>query len=127
MISNTKEGYISLWRTLRETYEDFSSHRKRFCVRRLLQHWHSLGLLPCEGGVDDFIWEVCLRTERGGYDDLPDPHLYPRPHRELLRAIAVESLGIRKADVDLEALDSAYSIAFPESTPLNINKKRRKI
>jgi len=26
--------------------------------------------------------------------------------------------------VDLKALDSAYSIVFPNSTPINVNKKK---
>ena len=33
-------------------------------------------------------------------------------------------IGMRK--VDLHALDRAYSIAFPQATPINVNKKRSK-
>jgi hypothetical protein len=33
-------------------------------------------------------------------------------------------LGIGPRKADLEALDSAYSIAFPTSTPLNVSKKK---
>ena len=50
--------------------------------------------------------------------------LYPRKHRELLRAIVAVRLGISYYKVDLKALDSAYSIAFPNSTPINVNKKK---
>ena len=32
--------------------------------------------------------------------------------------------GISFYKVDLKALDKAYSIAFPESTPINVNKKK---
>ena len=32
-------------------------------------------------------------------------------------------IGVRK--VNLKALDKAYSIAFPNSTPMNVNKKKR--
>ena len=35
------------------------------------------------------------------------------------------SLGISFYKVDLKALDAAYSIAFPNSTPINVNKKRK--
>jgi hypothetical protein len=35
-------------------------------------------------------------------------------------------LGIGMRKVDLKALDRAYSAAFPHSTPLNVNKKKRK-
>lgn len=57
---------------------------------------------------------------------LPPPPLYPRKHRELLRAIVSVKLGISYYKVNLKALDSAYSIAFPKSTPINVNKKPRK-
>lgn len=60
-----------------------------------------------------------------GGDILPPPRLYPRKHRELLRAIVAVSLGISFYRVDLKALDSAYSLAFPGSTPINVNKKKR--
>ena len=43
---------------------------------------------------------------------------------ELLRAIVAVSLGLSMRKVDLKALDAAYSVAFPNSTPLNINKKK---
>lgn len=44
-------------------------------------------------------------------------------HRELLRAIVSVQLGISYWKVNLKALDKAYSIAFPNSTPINVNKK----
>jgi len=43
----------------------------------------------------------------------------------LLRAIVAVRLGIGMRKVDLKALDAAYSIAFPKSTPINVNKKKR--
>ena len=57
---------------------------------------------------------------------LQAPSLYPRKHRELLRAIVSIKTGISFYKVDLKALDAAYSIAFPNSTPINVNKKKRK-
>ena len=36
-------------------------------------------------------------------------------------------LGISYYKVNLKALDAAYSIAFPQSTPINVNKKKRKV
>jgi hypothetical protein len=59
-----------------------------------------------------------------GYDALPPPKLYPRKHREFLRALVSVTLDIGLRKVNLRALDRAYSIAFPHSTPLNVNKKR---
>ena len=60
-----------------------------------------------------------------GWNELPKPRFYPRPHRELLRAIVAVSTGISFYKIDLKALDSAYSQAFPRSTPLNVSKKRK--
>ena len=49
-----------------------------------------------------------------------------RKHRELLRAIVAVRLGISfYKKVNLKALDAAYSIAFPKSTPINVNKKKK--
>ena len=58
-------------------------------------------------------------------DVLPPPKLYPRKHRELLRALVAVRSGIGTRKVHLSDLDSAYSMAFPMSTPLNVNKKKR--
>ena len=33
--------------------------------------------------------------------------------------------GISFYKINLKALDAAYSIAFPKSTPLNVNKKKK--
>ena len=74
---------------------------------------------------DDFIWEVCRLCEQEGWNELPAPSLYPRKHRELLRAIVAVKTGISFWKINLRALDKAYSIAFPNSTPINVNKKKR--
>jgi hypothetical protein len=57
---------------------------------------------------------------------LPPPALHPRASREFLRALVAVKLGIGLRKVKLKALDRAYSAAFPRSTPLNVNKKKRK-
>ena len=56
---------------------------------------------------------------------MPLPSLYPRKHRELLRAVVAVKTGISYYKIDLKALDASYSIAFPNSTPINVNKKKR--
>lgn len=50
--------------------------------------------------------------------------LCPRQHRELLRAIVSVRLGISFYRINLQALDAAYTQAFPKSTPINVNKKK---
>jgi hypothetical protein len=124
-IDNNKECFVQLWRRLERTRQMLGGQYKRFCIRNVLKVW--FGPLA----TDDFIWEVCHHTIVDdewacGNDMLKPPSLYPRKHREFLRAIVAVSLGISLRKVDLKALDAAYSEVFPNSTPLNINKKRRK-
>ena len=123
-IQNTQDCFVRLWQMLERTRRFLRTERKRFCIRRVLQLWF-------EGeATDDIIWEVCrLAAVDGepqeGWNELPLPSLYPRKHRELLRAIVAVKTGISFYKIDLKALDSAYSIVFPNSTPININKKKR--
>lgn len=125
IIENNKECFVQLWRRLERTRQMLGGQYKRFCIRNVLNVW--FGPLA----TDDFIWEVCHHTIVDdewacGNDMLKPPSLYPRKHREFLRAIVAVSLGISLRKVDLKALDAAYSEVFPNSTPLNINKKKRK-
>ena len=124
-IENNQECFVQLWRRLERTRQMLGGQYKRFCIRNVLKSW--FGVLA----TDDFIWEVCHHTIVDdewacGNDMLKPPSLYPRKHREFLRAIVAVSLGISLRKVDLKALDAAYSEVFPNSTPLNINKKKRK-
>ena len=118
-IQNTQECFVQLWLRLERTRRLLGGQYKRFCIRRVLKTWFGFE------ATDDFIWEVCSRCGQEGWNELPLPSLYPRKHRELLRAIVSVKLGISYYKIDLKALDSAYSIAFPKSTPLNVNKKRK--
>ena len=124
-IDNNKECFAQLWLLLERTRQMLGGQYKRFCIRNVLKAWFGVQ------ATDDFIWEVCHNTVVNdepvcGNDTLPPPSLYPRKHREFLRAIVAVSLGISLRKVDLKALDAAYSEVFPNSTPLNINKKKRK-
>ena len=118
-IENTQECFVQLWLRLERTRRLLGGQYKRFCIRRVLKTWFGFE------ANDNFIWEVCNRSGQAGWDELPLPSLYPRKHRELLRAIVSVKTGISYYKVDLKALDSAYSIAFPNSTPINVNKKKR--
>ena len=117
-IENTQECFVQLWLRLERTRQLLYRQCRRFCIRRVLKSW-----FPAEAS-DDFIWEVCSRSGQEGWNELPLPSLYPRKHRELLRALVSLKTGISYYKVDLKALDTAYSIAFPNSTPLNVNKKK---
>jgi hypothetical protein len=122
-IENTQECFVQLWLQLERTRRLLAGQYKRFCIRHILKSWFGTQ------ANDDFIWEVCQRTiiddeSVCGYDALPPPSLCPRVHRELLRAIVSVCLDIGLRKVNLKALDSAYSIAFPNSTPIHVNKKK---
>jgi hypothetical protein len=123
-IKNSQDCFVQLWRMLERTRRLLGGQYKRFCIRRVLKLWFGIE------ANDDFIWEVChLAAVDGepqeGWNELPLPSLYPRKHRELLRAIVAVKTGISFYKIDLKALDRAYSIAFPHSTPINVNKKKK--
>ena len=126
-IQNNKECFVALWLQLERTRQLFGMQYKRFCIRRVLRSW-----MPTEA-TDDFVWEVCrLATcdeanPVGGYDELPPPTLHPRKSREFLRALVAVKLGIGMRKVDVKALDEAYSIVFPHSTKINVNKKKKAV
>ena len=123
-IQNNKACFVQLWLRLERTRQVLAGQCKRFCIRNVLKVWFGVQ------ATDDFIWEVCHNTIVDdewacGNDMLRPPSLYPRKHREFLRAIVAVCLGISLRKVDLKALDAAYSEAFPNSTPINVNKKKR--
>ena len=114
-IENNKECFVQLWLMLERTRRLLRGQYKRFCIRRVLKLW--FGPLA----TDDFIWEVCHECDQCGWDELPLPKFYPHKHRDFLKALITIKVGKPK----LSVLDAAYSIAFPHSTPLNINKKKK--
>ena len=126
-IQNNQVCFVLLWRRLERTRRLLERQYKRFCIRRVLKLWFGFE------ATDDFIWEVCHRVSLVidddnpvcGNDVLQIPSLYPRTHRELLRAVVSVRLGISMRKVDLKALDAAYTVVFPNSTPINVNKKKR--
>ena len=118
-INNNQDCFVQLWRRLERTRRLLGGQYKRLCIRSVLKSW-----FPAEAN-DNFIWEVCHRCEQEGWNELPLPSLYPRKHRELLRAIVAVRLGISFYKINLKAIDAAYSIAFPNSTAINVNKKKR--
>ena len=119
-IQNTQECFVQLWLRLERTRQLLRGQCRRFCIRRVLRSWF--------GGEanDNFIWKVCRLCDQEGWNELPLPSLYPRKHRELLRAIVAVKTSISFYRINLRALDKAYSIAFPKSTPINVKKKKKR-
>jgi hypothetical protein len=118
-VENNKECFVQLWLRLERTRRLLGGQYKRYCIRNVLKSWFGYE------ANDDCIWKVCHLCEQEGWNELPPPSLYPRQHRELLRAIVAVRLNISFWKVNLKALDKAYSIAFPESTPINVSKKKK--
>lgn len=118
-IENTEECFVQLWRLIRRSRRVMRLNCKHFCIRRILQLWF-------DGQANnEFIWQVCNMCGQCGWDRLPSPSLYPRQHREFLRAVVAVRLGISYYQVNLRAIDRAYSKVFINSTPINVNKKKR--
>ena len=120
-VENNQECFVVLWRKLERTRRLLGGQCKRYCIRNVLKAWF--------GGeaTDDFIWEVCRLCEQEGWNELPIPSLYPLKPRELLRAIVAVRTGSSFWHINLKALDAAYSEAFPNSTQINKNKKKKTI
>lgn len=81
--------------------------------------------------------EIWLEADEGIDNSAQSEHILLLPPIELPKANAdevaacqqladaLEKLGLGMRKVDLKALDKAYSIAFSNSTPINVNKKKR--
>lgn len=122
---------VQLWRMLERTEEILHASYKRFCPRNILKLWHAQGIFkpsPKRGGLEraleEAIFDVCILCELEGYEELPTVRLYPRKHREFLRAIIAVTQGIGMRKVDTHALDRAFSQAFPHATCITVNKKK---
>ena len=120
-IENNKDCFVQLWLRLERTRRLLRKQCSRFCIRNVLKSWFGTE------ATDDYIWEVCRLCGQVGWDELPLPSLYPRKHRELLRAIVAVSVGMSFYRISLKALDAAYIEAFPNSTPINVNKKKKEL
>ena len=116
-LQNNQACFVQLWRLMERTRRLLKMQCRRYCIRRVLKTWFEAE------ATDDFIWDVCRLCEQEGWNELPPPSLYPRKHRELIRAIVAVRTGISFYRINLKALDAAYNVVFPHSTPINVNKK----
>ena len=117
-VTNDQAGFAHLWRQLAATRVRFEAIFKRFCIRRILQDW-----FPAIA-TDDWIFEICLECEQGGYDELPDPALEWYPHRSILRTVVRRLLQV---PVNWNAIDRAYSEVFPDSKPIYLTSRRQRM
>ena len=117
MIENTETCFIQLWLLLNDTRLELKERYKRNCIRNIMRHWFG------PKATDDLIWEVCIRCDQLGLNELPPLKTEPRPYRELLEAIVGVVLNKSHNQINLAALDHAYRIAYPHGVTLNLNKK----
>ena len=110
--------FLALWNRLEDTRKQLYLERKLFCIRRVIQAWAG------STGTDDLIWEICNMAELCGFDPLPPPAHAPLASREFLRAWVAVTEGKGRFRVKLKLLDQAYSLVFPQSTPINVWKKK---
>jgi len=123
-IENNKTTFVRLWQELERTRRAFGVEGKHFCIRRVVQTWARQGLLAitAEAGVSEraainqLITRICYKCQLLGYDELPLPCCKPKPHREFLRALVSEQLGIGMRSVDTGALDEAYQLVLRAPT-----------
>lgn len=121
-MNNDYDSFVRLWLKLDSTRQMFLQQGHCFCIRRILQFWAREGFIPSPLD-EEKVFSICRKCSVLGYDVLPSPGLYPRQHREFLRALVSELLGIGVRGINLRALDSAYREAFPHSIPINVVKK----
>ena len=60
-----------LWQKLERTRRLLGGQCKRYCIRNVLKSWFGFE------ANDDFIWRVCHLCEQEGWNELPEPLLFP--------------------------------------------------
>lgn len=127
-IENTSACMERMWHLLVKTKVVLKVSHKRFCPLNVLKLWHEEGLFSAKqigGGMDEAYFEVCHLAELEGLERLPCIPLYPRKHRELIRAVIAVNCGIGMRHVNLRELDRTFSIVFPYATKINVSKKKK--
>lgn len=111
--------YARLWRMLERYRQWCMENHKRFCLRRVVKLYFGETVM-----LERQILQACRISLLGGYEELPPAASHPRRQREMVRALACMELGLTERRINLHLMDAAYSVVFPDSTPLNINKKK---
>ena len=70
-IQNSQDCFVMLWRKLERTRRLLGGQCKRFCIRNVMKSWFGFE------ANDDFIWRVCHLCEQEGWNELPNPSLFP--------------------------------------------------
>ena len=116
-IQDNETCYLQLWLMLESTRLSLQERYKRYCIRNILKDWFG------PKATDDFIFDVCNKSCLEGMTELRIPECAPRPHRELIRATVATILKKGMNRINLNALDRAYRMAYPNGLTLNVNKK----
>ena len=106
-------GYRAAWRTLHTYFYRFVTEKKPFNVRNILHRWAP----PTENDTEAYIRSIEKLTGIGEEEKLLSP-IYLNGYRHLARLIAgmtVMENGIRMEEVDHEAIQEGYCLAFPDN------------
>lgn len=105
-------GYRAAWRILFTYFYRFVSQKQFFTVGNILNRWAP----PCENDTQAYIRSVLRMTSIGGKEHLNVPTnvaAYPKLAK-LLAAMTVVENGIDLEEVDTQAIEEGYRLAFPE-------------
>ena len=125
-------NYEFYWNELDKTYCACQRQNLRFCVRSILRDWQhrhvidwrttwftlSDGSVITDATYDDFVWRICQHCEVNGYDQLPDPAIWPYTLREFLIIVLALQHQTGARSINRQALDRAYLHVFPDSDPI---------
>ncbi len=107
-IDNSRECFVNLWTQTERCREELMERHRRFCPRRVLQLWYG------PEATDDFIWEVCLRGQLEGLNEMPRIIENPVPARNFLTALVSVKLGIGITKVKVNELNAALFSLHPK-------------
>ena len=106
-------GYRAAWRILFTYFYRFVTEKKPFNVRNILHRWAP----PTENDTEAYIRSIEKLTGIGEEEKLLSP-IYLNGYHHLARLIAgmtVMENGIGMEEVDHEAIQEGYCLAFPDN------------
>ena len=106
-------GYRAAWKVLQSYYERFCAQGRAFTVRNIISRWAP----PTENDTEAYIRSIEKLTGIGEEEKLLSP-IYLNGYHHLARLIAgmtVMENGIRMEEVDHEAIQEGYCLAFPDN------------
>ena len=106
-------GYRAAWRTLFTYFYRFVTQKKSFTVANIIARWAP----PAENDTQNYIRTMLILTGIGGQEKLLPPDNVAGYHKlsKLIGAMTVMENGISMEEVDWEAIQEGYRLAFPDN------------